>query len=82
MQSQAAPPRRRYREPLQSLYAVQIDDALLKLQTVITVTGQSESSLRRKMAKGEFPLPSYRAGARCVRWRAADVTNWLRAKAA
>ncbi len=67
------------RQPLQSLHAVQIADALLKIQTVIAVTGLSESSIRRKMGEGKFPQ-AIKDGARCTRWRAGDVTNWLRAK--
>lgn len=70
---------RKTRESVQSLHAVQIADALLKIQTVITVTGLSESSIRRKVASGNFPKP-YKDGARCTRWVAGDVTNWLRAK--
>lgn len=70
---------RKPRESAQSLQAVQIADALLKIQTVITVTGLSESSIRRKVADGKFPRP-VKDGTRCTRWIAGDVTNWLRAK--
>lgn len=70
---------RKSRESAQSLQAVQIADALLKMQTVITVTGLSESSIRRKVADGKFPRP-VKDGTRCTRWIAGDVTNWLRAK--
>ena len=72
---------RKSRESAQSLQAVQIADALLKIQTVIAVTGLSESSIRRKIAEGKFPEP-IKDGARCTRWVAGHVTNWLRAKAA
>lgn len=65
----------------QSLHAVQIADALLKIQTVISVTGLSESSIRRKVADGKFPLP-VKDGKRCTRWVAGAVTDWLRLKAA
>ncbi|BEP61282.1 hypothetical protein GmRootV213_18360 [Variovorax sp. V213] len=67
-------------QPLQSLDAVHIADALLKVQTVIGVTGLSESSIRRKVAAGKFPKP-LKDGIRCTRWRAGDVTQWLRSKA-
>lgn len=73
--------RRHNRPQPQSLYAVQIADALLKIQTVICVTGLSESSIRRKVADGKFPQP-VKDGKRCTRWVAGDVTNWLRAKVA
>lgn len=70
---------RKPRKSAQSLQAVQIADALLKIQTVITVTGLSESSIRRKVTDGKFPKP-IKDGVRCTRWVAGDVTNWLRAK--
>ena len=72
---------RRQRAPAQSLHAVQIADALLKIQTVTAVTGLSESSIRRKVVAGQFPKP-IKDGTRCTRWVAGDVTNWLRAKVA
>lgn len=72
---------RKPRESAQSLQAVEIADALLKIQTVIAVTGLSESSIRRKVAAGDFPVP-VKDGKRCTRWVAGNVTNWLRAKAA
>ncbi|WP_096699138.1 AlpA family transcriptional regulator [Polaromonas sp. AER18D-145] len=71
--------RRQNRPQPQSLHAVQIADALLKIQTVISVTGLSESTIRRKVADGKFPQP-IKDGTRCTRWVAGSVTNWLRAK--
>lgn len=65
----------------QSLDAVKIEDALLKIQTVTAVTGLSESSIRRKVADGNFPKP-IKDGTRCTRWVAGSVTDWLRAKGA
>lgn len=67
------------RATAQPFHVLQIADALLKIQTVIGVTGLSESSIRRKVADGKFPLP-VKDGTRCTRWVAGDVTNWLRAK--
>lgn len=73
---------RRYnRAPAQTLQALHIPEALLKIQTVISVTGLSESTIRRKVAEGKFPKP-IKDGARCTRWVAGSVTNWLRAKVA
>ncbi len=72
-------PKTKSAPPLQSLHAVQIADALLKIQTVIAVTGLSESTIRRRVAEGKFPAP-IKDGTRCTRWVAGDVTNWLRAK--
>ena len=44
--------RRHNRHPAQSLHALQIAEALLKIQTVIAVTGRSESTIRRRVAEG------------------------------
>lgn len=80
MQSQ--PASRRYnRAPTQPLQALHIPEARLKIQTVIGVTGLSESTIRRKVAEGKFPGP-VKDGTRCTRWVAEDVSNWLRAKVA
>lgn len=61
----------------QSVTAAQIPEARLKIQTVIQLTGLSESSIRRKTAAGEFPQP-IKDGKRCTRWVAGQVTAWLR----
>lgn len=68
------------RPPAQSLHALHIPEALLKIQTVTAVTGLSESTIRRKVAEGKFPQP-IKDGLRCTRWVAGNVSNWLRAKA-
>lgn len=76
-----APERRPRRVAVQTLDSLKIPEALLKIQTVITVTGLSESSIRRKVAAGQFPTP-VKDGTRCTRWVAQSVTDWLRAKGA
>jgi prophage regulatory protein len=76
MQPQASKPNRQHR---QTVAAAQIPDARLKIQTVIEVTGRSESSIRRMVAAGEFPAP-IKDGTRCTRWVASDVTAWLRSR--
>ena len=75
---QEAATKPRQRQPLQ---AAENPDALLTVQTVTAITGLSTSSLYRKMAAGQFVAP-IRMGARCTRFRAGDVTAWLRAQAA
>lgn len=80
MQTATTKPRHK-RAPLQSVYALQIEEALLKIQTVIEVTGLSESTIRRRVAEGKFPAP-VKDGTRCTRWVAGQVSNWLRAKGA
>ncbi|MDR6537291.1 AlpA family phage regulatory protein [Variovorax soli] len=72
---------RQKRPPLQTVQSLHIPEALLKIQTVIEVTGLSESTIRRKVAEGKFPMP-VRDGNRCTRWVAGSVSNWLRAKGA
>lgn len=78
---QLAQETRATRRNAQPLHAAQIADALLKIQTVIAITGLSESTIRRRVAAGDFPAP-VKDGARCTRWVAGDVTTWLRAKGA
>ena len=69
------------RPPAQTLHALHIPEALLKIQTVTAVTGLSESSIRRKVAEGKVPQP-VKDGTRCTRWVAGNVSNWLHAKGA
>jgi prophage regulatory protein len=76
MQPQAPKPKQQHR---QTVAAAQIADALLKIQTVIELTGLSESSIRRKVAVGLMPAP-IKDGTRCTRWVASDITAWLRAR--
>lgn len=70
-------PRRVRTKIPQPLHALQIADALLKIQTVTAVTGMSASSVRRAVAANTFPAPIKR-GTRCTRWQASAVTSWLR----
>lgn len=67
-------------ECIQPLHTIEIADALLKIQTVAAVTGLSESSIRRKVIVGTFPLP-IKDGTRCTRWIAGEVTQWLKGRA-
>ena len=70
--------RGRERNP-QPLHAVQLADALLRIQTVVSVTGLSGATIYRKLKAGDFPRP-VRMGARCTRWKAADVRAWIQAQ--
>ena len=67
------------RQHRQTVAAAQIPEARLKIQTVIELTGLSESSIRRKVSAESFPAP-IKDGTRCTRWVASDVTAWLRAR--
>lgn len=65
----------------QPLEAASLPDALLKIQTAATVTGLSPSTIFRKLVADppQFPEP-VRMGARCTRWRAASVRDWMAAQ--
>ncbi|WP_397536125.1 helix-turn-helix transcriptional regulator [Roseateles sp.] len=65
----------------QPLHAVQLADALLRIATVAQATGLSSATIYRKLAAGEFPEP-VRLGARCTRWKSADVRAWIQAQGA
>ncbi len=71
--------RARHNRASQTIQALLIPEALLKMRTVTEVTGLSESSIRRKVAAGTFPAP-VKDGSRCTRWVSQSVVNWLRAK--
>lgn len=76
-----APERRPRRAATQTLDSLKIPEALLRISTVVEVTGRSESSIRRMVAAGQFPAP-VKDGLRCTRWVALSVTNWLRKQGA
>ena len=63
----------------QSLHALQLSDALLRIKTVEHATGLSGATIYRKLRAGDFPKP-VRMGARCTRWKAADVRAWIQAQ--
>lgn len=64
-------------QPLELLY---VDDALLTTATVLVLTGDSKSTLRRKMLAGIFPKP-ITPGDRDNRWVAWQVRAYLRGQA-
>ena len=78
--SRAQPVRGNDRNP-QSLEALQLSDALLRIATVRQATGLSTATIYRKLNAGEFPQP-VRLGARCSRWKAEDVRAWIQAQGA
>lgn len=65
----------------QPLHAVQIADALLRMQTAAQIAGLSESSLYRKAASDPTFPKLVKMGSRCTRIRAGDLTAWLAAQA-
>ena len=77
---QEASGQRHNRATTQTIDSLRIPEALLKIQVVTAVTGRSESTIRRLVKEGHFPAP-VKDGARCTRWVAGQVSQWLRAKA-
>lgn len=65
----------------QPIEAAMLPGALLKMQTVVSVTGLSVATIYRKLAAGKFVEP-IRLGTRCTRFRAGDVMRWLEAQGA
>ncbi|MYH37351.1 MAG: AlpA family phage regulatory protein [Rhodospirillaceae bacterium] len=49
---------------------------LLRRREVEIITGLRKSALYRAMKDGRFPRPCT-VGPKCVRWRRADVENWV-----
>jgi len=62
----------------QPLHVLQLQDALLKMQTVTQATGLSAATIYRKVAVGELPI--VKMGKRCTRFRAADVRAFIQAQ--
>jgi len=63
----------------QHLHVLQLQDALLKIQTVKQATGLSASTLYRLVAAGKL-APPVRMGKRCTRFRASDVRAFIQAQ--
>ncbi len=49
---------------------------LLRLAQVMERTALSRSTIYDRMRRGAFPQP-VRIGIRCIRWRAADIDEWI-----
>lgn len=83
--SQAGEVRAEYRAERvasQSAAASHNPDALLHIDTVCAIVGLSRTSIYDRMriaAPNAFPQP-IRLSARCSRWRAESVTDWLKAQ--
>lgn len=65
----------------QPLEAAAQPDALLTIETTVSVTGISRSAIYRAMAEQTFPAP-VRISPRCVRWKARSVREWMAAQQA
>jgi prophage regulatory protein len=52
-------------------------ERILRLQTVLALTGLSRSTLYRKIDQGTFPR-QIKISERCAGWRSSAVDAWLR----
>lgn len=48
---------------------------LLRMRTVMKITGLGRSTIYRLMASHEFPSP-VRLAARAIAWRSTDIDSW------
>jgi excisionase family DNA binding protein len=62
----------------QPLHVLQLEEALLRIQTVSHATGLSTATIYRKVAAGELAV--VKMGRRCTRFRAADVRAFIQAQ--
>lgn len=53
------------------------DDRILRIRTVLQLTGLSRSTLYRKVQRGEFPK-QIKLSERCAGWRQSSVRAWMR----
>jgi prophage regulatory protein len=56
-----------------TLYA---NDRILRIATVLQLTGLSRSTLYRKIQRGEFPK-QIKLSERCAGWRRSAVDAWM-----
>lgn len=54
-----------------------ITDRILRIGTVLQLTGLSRSTLYRKVQRGEFPK-QIKLSERCAGWRQSSVHAWMR----
>ncbi len=54
-------------------------EALWPLPTVVAMTGLSRSTIYQRVKHGIFPAPR-KVSARCARWRASEVLEWIRSQ--
>ncbi|HZG44909.1 MAG TPA: AlpA family phage regulatory protein [Allosphingosinicella sp.] len=57
--------------------ALETGDRILRIGTVLQLTGLSRSTLYRKMQRGEFPK-QIKLSERCAGWRQSAVHAWMR----
>lgn len=58
-----------------------LDDNLIDLKSVRAGTGLSGSTIYKMMEKQAFPQ-AIRLGKKCTRWRASEVSAWIKSLSA
>ena len=53
-----------------------MQEALLRLPLVLSITGLSRASVYAAIQRGEFPAP-VQLGARAVAWPASQIDKWV-----
>lgn len=73
----------------QSPSVLNVDAALLRIDTLMAITGLGRTTIYSRLGKvsgreGDpmFPKPFYVGPTKRLRWRAADVRRWLEQQAA
>jgi prophage regulatory protein len=56
---------------------LETEDRILRIGTVLKMTGLSRSTLYRKVQRGEFPK-QIKLSERCAGWRQSSVRTWMR----
>jgi prophage regulatory protein len=56
--------------------SLQPHDRILRIKTVLQVTGLTRSTLYRKVQRGEFPK-QIKLSERCAGWREWEVAAWM-----
>lgn len=56
---------------------LETSDRILRIKTVLQLTGLSRSTLYRKIQRGEFPK-QIKLSERCAGWRQSAVNAWMR----
>lgn len=57
--------------------SLQPQDRILRISTVLQLTGLTRSTLYRKVQRGEFPK-QIKLSERCAGWRQSAVNAWMR----
>ncbi|MCI5042619.1 MAG: AlpA family transcriptional regulator [Donghicola eburneus] len=53
-----------------------MEDRFIRCNQVEELTGQSRSTIYRKIANDEFPKP-IKTSARASRWRLSEINQWM-----